>query len=40
MWNLKYDTNEVIYKTERDSDIGIDFWLTRSRGAGEGWIWS
>ena len=19
MWNLKYDTNELIYKTERDS---------------------
>ena len=21
MWNLKYDTNEPIYKTETDSDI-------------------
>ena len=21
MWNLKYDTNEFIYKTEIDSDI-------------------
>ena len=21
MWNLKYDTNELIYKTERDSQI-------------------
>ena len=21
MWNLKYDINELIYKTERDSDI-------------------
>ena len=23
MWNLKYDTNEPIYKTETDSDIEI-----------------
>ena len=21
MWNLKYDTNELIYETERDSQI-------------------
>ena len=21
MWNLKYDTNELIYKTDTDSDI-------------------
>ena len=21
MWNIKYDTNELIYKTETDSDI-------------------
>ena len=21
MWNLKYDTNELIYETETDSDI-------------------
>ena len=38
MWDLKYDTNEVICKIE--TDMGTDFWLTRSKGAGEGWIWS
>ena len=28
MWNLKYDTNELIYKTERDSQTQRrDLWL-------------
>ena len=27
-WNLKYDTNEVIHETERDSQTQrIDLWL-------------
>ena len=30
MWNLKYDTNEFIYKTEIDSQIyRTDLWLPR-----------
>ena len=29
-WNLKYDTNERIYKTETDSQIlKTNFWLQR-----------
>ena len=36
MWNLKYDTNELIYKTETDSQR-TDLWLPRGRGMGEGW---
>ena len=31
MWNLKYDTNELIYGTETDSQIWkTDKWLLRS----------
>ena len=43
MWNLKYDTNELIYETERDSKIQrTDLWLPRSRGVrmGKAWIGS
>ena len=30
MWNLKYDTNEFIYKIEIDSQIyRTDLWLPR-----------
>ena len=41
MWNLKYDINELIYKT--DSQIQrTDLWLPRGKSAkavgGEGWI--
>ena len=33
MWNLKYDTNELIYKTETDSQRQrTDFWLPGSWG--------
>ena len=36
MWNLKYGTNESIYKTETDSQPEkIDLCL--SRAGGEGW---
>ena len=38
MWNLKYDTNEPMYKTETDSRTQkTDLWLPRGRGLGEGW---
>ena len=38
MWNRKYDTNELIYETETDSQTQkTDLWLPRGRGAGEGW---
>ena len=33
MWNLKYDTNEPIYKTKPDSQRS-DLWLPRGRGEG------
>ena len=39
MWNLKYDTNELIYKTEPDSQTyRTDLWLSRQRRAGKEWI--
>ena len=35
MWNLKYDTNELICETETDSQTQrIDLWLPRGRGVG------
>ena len=37
MWNLKYDTNELIYETETDSQTQrTDLELPRERGAEEG----
>ena len=37
MWNLKYDTNEPIYKTKTDSQTQrADLWLPRGRREGEG----
>ena len=42
MWNLKYDTNELIYKTETYSQTQrTDFCGCQGGGGlGEGWIWS
>ena len=35
MWNLKYDTNEPIYKIKTDLQIlRTDLWLPRGRGWG------
>ena len=40
MWNLKYDTNELIYETETDSQTQkTDLWLPRGRGGGGGMEW-
>ena len=37
MWNLKYDTDEPIYKTDTNSwTRRIDLWFPRDR-LGEGW---
>ena len=37
-WNLKYDTNEPINKSETASwTQKTDLWLPRERGLGEGW---
>ena len=37
MWNLKYDTNQLNYKTETDSDIENKRMVTKGeRGMGEG----
>ena len=38
MWSLKYDTNELIYQTETDSQTyRTDLWLPRERESGR-WI--
>ena len=34
IWNLKYDTNECIYKTEIDSDIENKLMVTKGDGVG------
>ena len=34
MWNLKYDTNELIYKTETDSHWKQTYGYQRGRGWG------
>ena len=34
MWNLKYDTNELIYQTETDSDIENRLVVAKGEG---GW---
>ena len=37
MWNLIYGTNELIYKTETDSQTQkTDVWLPREGGGGVG----
>ena len=37
MCNLKYDTNELIYKTETDSQIQkTNLWLPNEKGGGRG----
>ena len=35
IWNLKDETNEPIYETER---LITGWWLPRGRGLGEGWV--
>ena len=40
MWNLKCDTNELIYKTETDSQTQITvMWLPRGMAVGGGMDW-
>ena len=39
MWNLKYDTNEPIYKTETDSDIENRLVIANGEGGGGGKDW-
>lgn len=37
MWNLKYDTNERIYKTERDSQTQkANLWLPKGKRVDDG----
>ena len=40
MWNLKYDTNELTYGTETDSQTQRQTCGCQGRGVGEGWIGS
>ena len=36
MWNLKYDTNELIYKRETDSQTWkTNLWLPKGKGVGD-----
>ena len=38
---LKNDTNELIYKTETNSQtLKTNFWLSKGKGGGVGWIGS
>ena len=37
MWNLKYGTNEPIYKTETDSQTWNSDLQSEGGGGGEGW---
>ena len=34
MWNLKNNSNELIYKTETDSQIGNKLWLPKGKAGG------
>ena len=35
MWNLKYDTKELIYEAETDSQTDrTDLWLPKGKGGG------
>ena len=39
MWNLNNDTNELIYKTETDSQtLKTNLWLPKGKGWGGGRI--
>ena len=40
MCDLKYGTNELIYKTEANSQAQRTDWLPRGRRGGEGWTGS
>ena len=40
MWNLKNSTNELIYKSETDSQTQkTNLWLPKGKGAGGGIEW-
>ena len=40
MWNLKYDTNELIYRAETDSQTQrTDLWLPRGGGRDGLGVW-
>ena len=40
MWNLKHDTDELIYETETDSQAyRTDLWLPWGRKGGRGKDW-
>ena len=36
MWRLKYNTNELIYETETDSDLENRFVVAKGEGVGGG----
>ena len=38
IWALKYDTNELIYETETDSQTQSRLVVAKRKGAGEEWI--
>ena len=38
MWNQKYDTNELVYETDSQTER-TDLWLPRGRDSGGGMDW-
>ena len=41
MCYLKNNTNELIYRTETDSQtLKTNLWLPKGKDGGEGWIWN
>ena len=39
MWNLKYDTNEIIYETEMDSQTENRLVVAKAERSGRGMDW-
>ena len=39
MWNLKYDTNKLIYETETDSEIENRLVVPKGEEGGKGMDW-
>ena len=39
MWNLKYRTNECIYRTERTTDMEDRLVTVKEEGGGRGMDW-
>ena len=40
MWDLKYDTNELIYKTETNSETKKNLWLPKGNVGDKLGVWN